>query len=559
MERLGVLHRQLDAFLELFDRVAHAADIGPADPGHLHHDFAHGGRLDALQRREEVFASDIEFVEHFGRNRPLVEIDLRHDPAHRIDRGLARERGDIRTDEAVSGARQLGEVDLVAQGHAAGVDAEDFAPPLFVGHADHDFAVEAARPAQRLVDRVGAIGCGNHDEVRTRLEPVHQSQQLRDEALLRLAGDAVALGRNRIDLVDENDGRRVLGRLLEHFAQRLLAFAIARSHDLGAIDGEEIGIAFIGDRLRQPRLARSRRTVQQHALGRINAETGEQFGIAQRQFDHLAQLLDGVFHPPDIVVIDHRAGIAGRFELGAQLDLGVLVDMDDALGAGGHHAEPDLGERIGRGIEHPAHFGGHVLDGLLPGRGDEIARDERLAEEIALERLRRTLQAHLALRGREYDTRGRARFGNRDIHMFARAGFRIAALKPVEPDDVDGLVFVIGRHRDRRGRALAGDFHHIAFGDAQRLKGRSRHAGDTLPAFLLPCRCHLQPYLRRVFRRCSVSIGHVSWAPVPVGRTAQGGAGSYRCNERVRTEGPAGKKKARLANQPGLEVLGEDA
>ncbi|KNH00989.1 coniferyl aldehyde dehydrogenase [Qipengyuania citrea LAMA 915] len=69
----------------------------------------------------------------------------------------------------------------------------------------------------------------------------------------------------------------------------------------------------------------------------------------------------------------------------------------------------------------------------------------------------------------------------------------------------------------------------------------------------------MQPYLRRVFRRCSVSIGHVSWAPVPVGRTAQGGAGSYRCNERVRTEGPAGKKKARLANQPGLEVLGEDA
>ena len=27
--------------------------------------------------------------------------------------------------------------------------------------------------------------------------------------------------------------------------------------------------------------------------------------------------------------------------------------------------------------------------------------------------------------------------------MFARAGFRIAALQPVEPDDVDGLVFVM--------------------------------------------------------------------------------------------------------------------
>ena len=238
-------------------------------------------------------------------------------------------------------------------------------------------------------------------------------------------------------------------------------------------------------------------------IAALRADGHEEIPLDRTWTRHLQTLAPG--EPPPSLPL------ARFLELGAQFDLGVLVDMDDALGTGGHHAEPDLGERIGRGIEHPAHFGGHVLDGLLPGRGDEIARDERLAEEIALERLRRTLQAHLALRGREYDTRGRARFGNRDIHMLARASFRIAALKPVEPDDVDGLVFVIGRHRDRRGRALAGDFHHIAFGDAQRLKGRSRHAGDTLPAFLLPCRCDLQS---RCFLFCR-RVGFCHQAPVP--------------------------------------------
>ncbi len=82
-------------------------------------------------------------------------------------------------------------------------DAEDFAAPVLVGHADDDFAVEAAGTAQRLVDGLGAVGRGNDDEVLARLDAVHQRQQLRDEALFGLAADLAALGRDRIDLVDE--------------------------------------------------------------------------------------------------------------------------------------------------------------------------------------------------------------------------------------------------------------------------------------------------------------------------------------------------------------------
>ena len=112
------------------------------------------------------------------------------------------------------------EVDVLGQRHAAGVDADDLAPPALVGHADDDLAVEPAGAAQRLVDRVGAVGRGDDDDVGAACKPVHQRQQLRDQALLRLAVDLAALGRDRIDLVDEHDRGRGLGGLLEHLAQR---------------------------------------------------------------------------------------------------------------------------------------------------------------------------------------------------------------------------------------------------------------------------------------------------------------------------------------------------
>ena len=118
---------------------------------------------------------------------PFLEVDLRHDPPDRLDRRLAGQSGEVGADEAVGAAGELVEVDAVVERHAAGVDAEDLAPAALVGHADHDLAVEAAGPAQRLVDRLGPVGGGDDDDVLARLEAVEQGQQLGDEPLLGLA------------------------------------------------------------------------------------------------------------------------------------------------------------------------------------------------------------------------------------------------------------------------------------------------------------------------------------------------------------------------------------
>ena len=135
---------------------------------------------------------------------------------------------------------------------------EDLAPPGLVGHADDDLAVEPAGAAQRLVERFGPVGGGDDDEVLPRFDPVHQRQQLRDQPFLGLAADLAALGRDRVDLVDEDDRRRRLGRFLEDVAQALFGFAIGRAHDFGPRDVEELRVALIGDRLGQPGLAGAR-------------------------------------------------------------------------------------------------------------------------------------------------------------------------------------------------------------------------------------------------------------------------------------------------------------
>src|SRR3546814_13535429 len=71
--------------------------------------------------------------------------------------------------------------------------------------------------------------------------------------------------------------------------------------------------------------------------------------LAQRQLDHLAELVDRVAHPADIVIGDVGAARLLRFLIfGTQFDLGMLVDMNDALGGGLDDRKADFLQGIGR-------------------------------------------------------------------------------------------------------------------------------------------------------------------------------------------------------------------
>src|SRR4030095_1692576 len=77
---------------------------------------------------------------------------------------------------------------------------------------------------------------------------------------------------DRVDLVDEDDARRVLLALLEEVAHARRADADEHLDEVGAADREEGNVGFPRDGAREQRLARSRRAHEEHALRNAAAE-----------------------------------------------------------------------------------------------------------------------------------------------------------------------------------------------------------------------------------------------------------------------------------------------
>ena len=137
---------------------------------------------------------------------------------------------------------------------------EDQTPPLPVGRQHGDTTVESARPEQGLVEHVDAVRRADHDHVRGRVEAVHLGQDL-VQSLLALVAAAEAAARaaprapDRVELVDEDDRRRLLLRLPEEVADTGGAYADDRLDELGGRHREEGGACLAGDGSREQRLA----------------------------------------------------------------------------------------------------------------------------------------------------------------------------------------------------------------------------------------------------------------------------------------------------------------
>src|SRR5690606_26896807 len=123
--------------------------------------------------------------------------------------------------EARCTTRDDGEVDLARQRRLAGVDLEDAFAALDVGCRDDDATVEAARPQQRRIEDIRAVGRGDQDDAFVGLEAVHLDQEL-IEGLLTLvvttAEASATVATDGVDLVDEDNARCMLLALLEEVA-----------------------------------------------------------------------------------------------------------------------------------------------------------------------------------------------------------------------------------------------------------------------------------------------------------------------------------------------------
>ena len=241
--------------------------------------------------------------------------------------------------------------------------------------------------------------------------------------------------------------------------------------------------------------------MEQHALGRIDAQALEQLRIAQRQFDHFAQLVDRAGHAADIVIGDVGAAHLARLLIfGPQLDFGVLVDVHDALGSRGHDGEADFLQRIGGGI-HKA-LDGRVRHALMSGGRHHVALADRPSEEGALQRVAGPLKAQVLLGRREHHSRRRLRLDTPYLDEVARAHAGVRPLQAVEPDQIETLVLAIGADRAGGCRPLADDLDHVSLGKAERGHQGTGKVRDAATAVLRPRIRNLYP------ARLRVVVGH---------------------------------------------------
>ncbi len=90
-----------------------------------------------------------------------------------------------------------------------------------------------------------------------------------------------------------------------------------------------VRVNLVGDGFGDERLPRAGRAVQEDALRRVDAELLEQFGVAHRQFDHLADLFEFAVEAADVLV--GHIGRVARFRCAlAAVDLlgGHLADLN---------------------------------------------------------------------------------------------------------------------------------------------------------------------------------------------------------------------------------------
>ena len=105
------------------------------------------------------------------------------------------------------------------------------------------------------------------------------------------AQTAAALASHGVDLVYENNGRRLLFRLLKQVAHTAGAHAHIHFHKVRAGDGQKRHVRLAGHGLGQQGLAGARRANQQHALGDVGAQLQILVRIPQELHDLLQLLL----------------------------------------------------------------------------------------------------------------------------------------------------------------------------------------------------------------------------------------------------------------------------
>ena len=244
---------------------------------------------------------------------------------HGVQRGFVHEVRQVGAAHAGRPARDHLQAHRCVQGFTLGVDLEDRQSLVEVGQGNDDLTVETTRAQQRGVEHVGPVRRGDDDDAFGGVEAVHLVEHLVEGLLAFVvsAADArTALAPDGVDLVDEDDGGRLLAGGREEVAHAARADAHEHLHEVRSRDREERHARFARDRTRQHGLAGAGRTDEQDPLG----DQGADLLVAPRRLQELHDLADLLLDPE----VARHVGEGGLRT--------VLVELLGLGPAHGHHA-----------------------------------------------------------------------------------------------------------------------------------------------------------------------------------------------------------------------------
>src|SRR2546421_4185568 len=104
------------------------------------------------------------------------------------------------------------------------MDLKNFEAASGIRDANVDLTIEATESAKGRIDGVRSVGgCHDHN-IGSGFHTVHEGEKLRHDTALDFAVCLLTLGGDGVDLINEDDGRRVLLCFLKSFAQVGLRF-----------------------------------------------------------------------------------------------------------------------------------------------------------------------------------------------------------------------------------------------------------------------------------------------------------------------------------------------
>ena len=198
---------------------------------------------------------------------------------------------------------------------------EDVAGGGTIWAVDLDLHVEAARPQDGRIDEIRPVRGADDDDIAQALDTIDLRQELRDDRVLDVRRDAAAARpEQRVHLVEEDDDRHVVGRLLLGLPEHLADFALCLAHELveqlRSLDVQEVPVdrlpallrdflrQTVGHRLRDHRLAAARRTVEQHALRGPELVLLVVVGVEVRKLDGVLDGMDLGAQTSDVLIAD---------------------------------------------------------------------------------------------------------------------------------------------------------------------------------------------------------------------------------------------------------------